>query len=244
MSNLDVLLFGIFRELAGTARLQIELPLPTDAATLRRSLANRWPELAPALRASRVAIDGAYADDDTEVVVGSEVALIPPVSGGSGPQARIVHEAIDLPAVLASIADPKAGGNTLFVGTVRDHHEGRGVKYLVYEAYTCMAETELEKIVQRALTDFGLRRMTIVHRVGRLEIGDAAIAIGASADHREETLAAVRWAMNMVKHEVPIFKHEFYLDGSSAWVRCEHMAAGHVDHQTDHHGPASEGKLQ
>jgi len=130
---------------------------------------------------------------------------------------RIVEEAIDVGAMLAALADPRDGAQALFLGVVRDHHEGRSVKSLAYEAYGPMARTELEKIRSRALAQFEIRDLAVVHRVGPVAIGEAAVAVLAVSAHREPAFDACRFAMDAIKASVPIFKKEHYADGSR-WI--------------------------
>lgn len=134
----------------------------------------------------------------------------------------ITENAIDACALLASVADPACGAGALFAGVVRNHHHGRQVDYLIYEAYQPMAERLLTDIAAQAVARFGLHRVAISHRVGTLQIGDTAVVIAAASVHREAGFLSLPWIMDCIKRDVPIFKHEFYADGASEWVRCQH----------------------
>jgi molybdopterin/thiamine biosynthesis adenylyltransferase/molybdopterin synthase catalytic subunit/rhodanese-related sulfurtransferase len=137
-----------------------------------------------------------------------------------------------------SLEDPEAGGYASFEGWVRDHNEGRTVQRLEYEAFETLALKEGERIVNEAAARFGVTRAACVHRVGALAIGELAVWVGVSAAHRGEAFAACRYIIDEVKHRVPIWKKEHYVDGESGWVNCERCAAAAHDHDHDHdHGP-------
>ena len=139
---------------------------------------------------------------------------------------HLTREPIDPGSLLEAVRRPSDGGLTLFVGAVRDHHEGRRVDHLVYEAYDSMAEKELERIQGALEAEFPGVRVTIRHRVGRLEIGDVAVAVVAAAPHREEAFAACRAGIERIKATVPVWKKE-YGPAGEFWV--EGCAAGHQE---------------
>lgn len=160
---------------------------------------------------------------------------------------------LDLVACREALEDPVCGGYASFEGWVRNHNEGREVEHLEYEAFETLAVREGERIVEEAVRRFGVTRAACVHRVGDLALGDVAVWVGASARHRGEAFAACRYIIDEVKHRVPIWKKEHYVDGDSGWVNCERCAlpgahesvtadvAGHGsshghDHDHDHHG--------
>jgi adenylyltransferase/sulfurtransferase len=137
------------------------------------------------------------------------------------------------------LADPACGGYATFEGWVRDHNDGRSVQRLEYEAYVELAVKEGERIVAEAIRRFGVQRARCVHRVGSLELGELAVWVGVSAGHRAEAFAACRYIIDEVKHRVPIWKKEHYLDGDSGWVNCERCAEAALgsEHAHDHaHG--------
>jgi molybdopterin synthase catalytic subunit len=139
---------------------------------------------------------------------------------------HLTREPIDPGPLLETVRRPSDGGLTLFVGAVRDHHEGRRVHHLVYEAYDSMAERELERIRGGLETEFPGVRVAIRHRIGRLEIGDVAVAVVAAAAHREEAFAACRAGIERIKATVPIWKKEYGPEGEF-WV--DGCAAGHQE---------------
>ena len=124
--------------------------------------------------------------------------------------------------------DPACGGYASFEGWVRNHNEGREVQRLEYEAYEILGCKEGERIIAEAVERFGVARASCVHRIGSLELGDLAVWVGVSAAHRDEAFAACRYIIDEVKHRVPIWKKEHYVDGDSGWVNCERCAS-HAD---------------
>jgi molybdopterin synthase catalytic subunit len=124
---------------------------------------------------------------------------------------------LDLAALVADVSAADRGGIAAFVGTVRDHHQGRAVRELEYSAYAPMAEAECARIVDETERRWPVR-VALRHRVGRLEVGDAAVAIAAAGAHRDEAFAACRYVIEEVKRRVPIWKRERYADGTVEWV--------------------------
>jgi molybdopterin synthase catalytic subunit len=142
---------------------------------------------------------------------------------------RFTGTAIDTTAGRAELLDGAAGGYVSFEGWVRDHNEGLGVRRLEYEAFETLAVREGERIVNEALARFPIRRALCVHRVGDLGIGEMAVWVGVSSEHRGEAFEACRYIIDAVKHRVPIWKKEHYVNGDSGWVNCERCAAPGAD---------------
>jgi len=143
---------------------------------------------------------------------------------------RITDQPIETEGLRESLADDASGGYVAFEGWVRDHHEGRRVTGLEYEAYEALAVSEGARIVAEAKEKFGAARVACVHRVGALAIGDMAVWVGASAPHRDEAFAACRYVIDEVKLRVPIWKKEHYVEGESSWVNCARCAEAGHDH--------------
>jgi len=143
-------------------------------------------------------------------------------------------------ALRAELADPACGGYAAFEGWVRNSNEGQSVSGLTYEAFEALAVREGERIVAEALRRFGAARAACVHRVGELAIGELAVWVGVSAPHRDEAFRACRYIIDEVKHRLPIWKKEHYLNGDSGWVNCERCAAhgAHAHGHPDTHGEA------
>lgn len=130
---------------------------------------------------------------------------------------RLGEAPIDLARLLAFVERPSLGAVAVFLGTVRDHHAGRAVLRLEYEAYPEMAEAELREIAGQACARFGVSRVAIEHRTGPLAIGEASVAIAVASEHRQEALQACAFAIDTLKRTVPIWKREFY-EGGVAWI--------------------------
>jgi sulfur-carrier protein adenylyltransferase/sulfurtransferase len=151
---------------------------------------------------------------------------------------RFSHEPIDEPALRAELADPTCGGYCAFEGLVRNHNEGMQVRHLEYEAFESLAIKEGERILAEAITRFKVEHASCVHRVGDLAIGDMAVWVGVSARHRDEAFRACRYIIDEVKHRIPIWKKEHYVNGDSGWVNCERCAAPSAHAEADSHDHA------
>lgn len=147
----------------------------------------------------------------------------------------IISTPLDPAAIRQHVLDPSAGGYCAFEGWVRNHHEGKSVLALEYEAYPALAITEGNRILAEAAERFAITRAACVHRVGRLEIGDLAVLVSVSAAHRDAAFDACRYIIDEVKARVPVWKKEFFSDGSSGWVRCDHCA-DHAHHHSHKDG--------
>jgi len=139
---------------------------------------------------------------------------------------RLVAQGI--PASPPVLPPPGAGATVTFEGIVRDHNEGRKVLRLEYSAYPRLAQSEVERILDEAVQEFGLLRADCVHRIGPLEIGECAVKVWVAAAHRREAFAGCAYIMDQIKSRVPIWKRELYADGDCQWVGCSeaHRHAG------------------
>ncbi|HEY7725682.1 MAG TPA: molybdenum cofactor biosynthesis protein MoaE [Anaeromyxobacteraceae bacterium] len=211
---LTVLYFAGARDAAGSPREEIAPP-PATVGALRAVLSGRHPRLAGLLPRCRIAVGETLADDAASLPDGSEVAVLPPVSGGAGPF-LVVDRPLDLAEVVAAVRAPGRGAVVTFTGDVRGETRGRRVVRLEYEAYRPMAERELAAIGAALAAEHGAA-VAIVHRVGRLEPGEAAVVIACAAPHRAPAFRACEGAIERLKRDVPIWKREVYEDGS-VWV--------------------------
>jgi molybdopterin synthase catalytic subunit len=210
----EVLYFAAAREAAGVSRETLA-ETPATVGALRASLAAARPGLARVLPRCRIAVDREFVEDGAALEDGAEVAIVPPVSGGGGLFA-VVDRPLRLAEVVDAVAAPSRGGIATFTGTVRDESRGRRVVRLEYEAFVPMAEAKLAEIGGALAAAHGAE-VAIVHRVGALEPGEAAVVIACAAPHRAAAFRACEEAIERLKREVPIWKREVYADGSE-WV--------------------------
>jgi molybdopterin converting factor subunit 1 len=218
--HLRVLLFAGLRERLRRDSVDLELPAGASVRDLLAALATLAPDLSASLGVCRVAVNHEFVAADHVIVAGDEVAVIPPVSGGhDGPEPyRLVkHEPLSLPAVVAAVAHPGAGGIDIFIGNVRLTSRGHTIDRLEYEAYEPMALRVMRAIGAAVEAETPGVRVAIHHRLGTLQIGDSAVLVAASAPHRAEAFAACRAAIERLKQDVPIWKREVATDGTT-WV--------------------------
>jgi molybdopterin converting factor subunit 1 len=215
--KVKVLYFAALRERLGRAEEECELPLGTTAQGLLSFLAQRDAGVAALRPVLKVAVNREFSPLDRALAEGDEVALLPPVSGGAGPHCRLSDGPLCLEELVAAVRSPRHGGLVTFVGQVRGESRGRQVIRLDYEAYPPMAEKAMRVIAEEIARDFPGTRVAIVHRVGRLGIGEDAVMIAASAPHRAEAFDACRRAIERLKESVPIWKKETTVDGEE-WV--------------------------
>jgi molybdopterin synthase catalytic subunit len=222
--------FAALREALGTGDTTLQVEPGLDIAGLLAQLEVMHPGIRLSDRKFAIAVNRSYAAMNTRLADGDEVALIPPVSGGSGraPEARL-FEVTDRPLSLDEVARrllaPDRGGITVFAGTVRGITPGgdglRGelaTDYLEYEAYPEMAESVLAQIGAEVQTRWpDIAALAIVHRVGRLAVGETAVVVAVAAAHRQNTFAACQYAIDRVKQIAPIWKREVGADGA-VWV--------------------------
>jgi molybdopterin converting factor subunit 1 len=217
--------FALLREVLGAAELSVTLPAGADVAALLARLAQDYPNARLTGRRFTTAVNRSYARPETVLTDGDEVALIPPVSGGSTKLFEVVDRPITIDEVAGRVAAPENGAITLFVGTVRGVTEASSGRdsdvitdYLEYEAYAEMAEPVLESIAGEAMARWPrIRAVSIIHRTGRLQVGDASIVIAVAAGHRQDTFDACHYIIDRVKQIAPIWKREVGPDGAS-WV--------------------------
>lgn len=225
--RIRLLAFASAGDALGEHDLELELPAGSSIDDLKARLSHDHPDLVPLWPRLAVAVDGELVGAGEELNDGAEVALLPPVSGGSdaAPTTALVHGPIDVPGLLAAVADPGRGAVVLFLGTVRDHHQGRPVERLTYTAYRPMARRRLEAIAGDLETADPQLKVGIVHRLGDLSPGEVSAAIVTAAPHRAAAYEANRTALERLKAEVPIWKREHYTDGEAAWREDESLLA-------------------
>ena len=207
--KVTIRLFAGLRERAGWSARELELP---DGAKVKDVWAEL--ELGEQPRGIHYALNKGYADKSAVLADGDEVALIPPVSGGDF---RLSEEPLSLDAVVAEVADERAGAIATFTGTTRIESRGRTVRWLDYEAYAEMAEDVMAGIAAQLEERYDLCAVAIHHRVGRVGIGEPSVVIAVSAPHRADALAACKDAIDVLKESVPVWKKEVY-EGGEEWI--------------------------
>jgi len=217
-----VLFFGMLKEMVGRSSESLELPEGATLADLLSRYERDMPRLKQFLPSIALSINEEYAAVSSRLKPGDEVALLPPVSGGSGaePLVKIVREKIDPHQIVPPMERPEDGAIVMFDGIVRDHSRGRRTLYLDYEAYEEMALKQMRGLAAQAMEKFAIRNLAIVHRLGRLEIGESSVFIAVFSAHRAAAFEACRWIIDTLKKTVPIWKKEHFEDGA-VWADGE-----------------------
>jgi len=205
--EVTVRLFAMLRERAGSGSVTLELP---EGASVRDAL-DSLSGLADGIPLV-MAVNREYASEEQVLDAGDELALIPPVSGGSAPSVRVSAEALSLDSLAARVRDPRAGAVVTFAGVTRE------VERLDYDAYAEMAEERMAAIATEAVERHGLCAAAVEHRVGEVPLSEPSVIVAVSAPHRGEAFAGAREIIDRVKAEAPIWKKEIE-DGEGRWVK-------------------------
>jgi MoaE-MoaD fusion protein len=224
-----VLFFGMLRELVGRPSEEADFPQGSDLRSIFDSYAARHPrlrELAPSIVMAR---NQEFAQLSTTIADGDEVAFLPPVSGGSktcceisqaGHYFALTRHAIDTRALIARLLTGAEGAVVTFEGTVRNNTKGRRTRCLDYECYQSMALKMMLNIGLEIAEQYSIERLAMVHRLGRMLIGETSVAIIVTAAHRRPAFDASLEGINRLKKLVPIWKKEHFVDGE-VWVEGE-----------------------
>ena len=220
-----VLFFGQLKDIAGVSQEDAELSEGARVEDLYERYARRFPRLAEFRPSVAASVNQEYADWRASLDAGDEVAFLPPVSGGqqtavSGDIILLVREPIQPREILLSLKAFEDGAAVIFDGFVRNNFKGQRTLYLEYEAYEPMAYAKLREVGAHMHTQFRIHRFAIVHRLGRLEVGDTSVFIAVSAPHRAAAFDACRYAIDTLKRTVPIWKKEFFV-GGAVWAEGE-----------------------
>jgi molybdopterin synthase catalytic subunit len=254
--SVRVLFFGAARDAAACEETELKLNPPHDSASAFAQLLNAYPELRRFGKSLLFAVNQEYAQPDREIFDGDELAVFPPVSGGSENKLatetrshgedkaeginnaeagsadvsfapgterdffELTTDPIDVGAIARRVVLPECGATVTLDGYAREWTRGRRTLYLVYEAYAPMALREMKRLGEQAHEKFEIAHIEIVHRTGRLEIGETSVVIAVSAPHRRAAFEACEWAIHELKRTVPIWKKEFFEDGE-VWVEGE-----------------------
>jgi len=232
-----VLFFGMLRESAGKAAEDIELPEGASVRDVLGHYESQIPRFKESTASLAVAVNQQYAAPDTKLKADDEIALLPPVSGGapggasssqksaqSSRHASITREKIDTQSVVDGLKREEDGASVVFEGVVRNQTRGRKTRFLDYEAYEEMALQQMESLAAQAIEQFKVRDVAIVHRLGRLEIGDTSVLIAVASAHRGPAFEACRWIIDTLKRTVTIWKKEHFEDGA-VWADGEPFPA-------------------
>jgi molybdopterin converting factor subunit 1 len=222
-----VLLFGQLKDIIGKHEDSLELPPGAKVSEIMSHYAQAFPAFQPMSASIACAVNQEYASASVVLRDGDEVGLLPPVSGGKSgvkklqsPQCSIVRQTISSQQIVDETKAAQDGAVVVFEGIVRDNSRGRRTLYLDYEAYESMALNEMRRLSAAALERFAICDVRLVHRLGRLEIGETSVLIVVAAAHRAAAFDACRWLIDSLKKTVPIWKRE-YFEGGAVWADGE-----------------------
>ncbi len=217
-----VLFFGILKDIAGRSSDLLGLPEGATLADLLQHYESEAPRLQAFRQSLAISLNREYASPDSCLHDQDEVALLPPVSGGhsSPPAASIVRETIRTAELMSAMQQPEDGALAVFEGIVRDHSRNRRTLYLDYEAYEPMALAKMQELAKEARQKFAVRQVALVHRLGRLQIGETSVLVAVASAHRAPAFDACRWLIDTLKRTVPIWKKEHFEDGA-VWADGE-----------------------
>jgi len=226
--RIRVLFFGQLREIVGVAEDDADLSEGAQVQDLFERYSRRFPKLAEFRPSIAASVNQEYAEWRARLAPGDEVAFLPPVSGGQAVTLaedifQLVREPIDSRALIESVKAPEDGAVVVFDGFVRNNFKGRRTKFLEYEAYEPMAQAKIREIGAHIRANFPVHRIAIVHRLGRLEIGETSVLIAVASAHRAAAFDACRYAIDAIKRAVPIWKKEHFTDGA-VWAEGEKAA--------------------
>ena len=220
MSNrlkIRVLFFGAARDAVDATSMELSLDAPATVSSAFQKLVEKFSDLERFGRSLLFAVNEEYATPETRLQENDELAVFPPVSGGSHDFFELTTEPIDVGQVARRVVLPECGATVTLDGYAREWTKGRRTLYLVYEAYDSMALTEMQRLGAEAHKRFEIAHIGIVHRTGRLDIGETSVVIAVSAPHRQAAFQACEWAIRELKRTVPIWKKEIFEDGEE-WV--------------------------
>jgi molybdopterin synthase catalytic subunit/molybdopterin converting factor small subunit len=222
--------FGILKESLGPDAVTVELAYGATVAELLAHLGERHPRVV--LRGIAVSVNAEYATPAQVLSENDEVGLLPPVSGGAPSDSTLepvfttlTREHIHAEKLVASVKQGEDGAVVVFDGIVRNNSRGRKTLHLDYEAYEEMAAKQMNELAREAQSRFNVRQVTIVHRLGRLQVGETSVLIVVASAHRAQAYEASRWLIDTLKKTVPIWKKEFFVDGA-VWADGEPFPAG------------------
>jgi molybdopterin converting factor subunit 1 len=223
--RVSVRLFAGLHDLVGQREVNLELADGATVADLRDQLASRYPAVVPFMNTLVCAVNEEYVSSEHRLSPGDQVALIPPVSGGSSAggrntaagRFRVTEEPLDPQRLVDLVRRDESGAVALFYGVVRNNSRGRRVLYLEYDAYPSMAVKKMRQVAAEVRSRWDITDVAISHRIGRLEIGETSLLVAVSAPHRREAFEACHYAVDRIKEIVPVWKKEVW-EGGESWV--------------------------
>jgi MoaE-MoaD fusion protein len=239
--HVRILPFGVLKESLGADPFAFDLPRGSTVADLLVRLGVQAPVLE--LLGIAVSVNAEYAERTRVLREDDEVGLLPPVSGGLDPQpsrnanvVRLMREVIDADGLIVAAKQADDGAVVVFDGIVRNNSRGRQTIYLDYEAYEEMAIRQMNGLAAEAIERFGIRHVSIVHRLGRLQVGETSVLIIVASAHRAQAYEASRWLIDTLKKTVPIWKKETFVDGA-VWADGDAFPPGYAVEGAD--GPVA-----
>jgi MoaE-MoaD fusion protein len=223
MIRVRVLAFGVLKDVLGADPSEAVLTDGATVADLLIYIASSHPRAI--LRGIAISVNAEYAPATHSLREGDEVGLLPPVSGGLPQSVHLTREPIDAEALVAAAKHGEDGAVVVFDGIVRNNSRGRQTLHLDYEAYEEMALRQLHEIAGQARDQFGVRHITIVHRLGRLQVGETSVLIVVASAHRAQAYETSRWLIDTLKKTVPIWRKETFVDGA-VWADGEPFPPG------------------
>ena len=225
--NITIKFFARLREAVGSSTLNRNVSNNSTIADLIKSLQTEFPKLGDIASRTIVAINQEFVDQDTPLSEGDEVALFPPVSGGSSANSdklSVTYDPIGLDEMATKVVKPETGAVAVFGGVVRNISQGKDVEHLEYEAYEQMAVAKLQQVATEARQQWPkIVDIAIVQRIGHLEVGENAVVVAVSSPHRNDgCFEACAFAINRLKEIVPIWKKEVGPDGAE-WIEGDYL---------------------
>jgi molybdopterin converting factor subunit 1 len=224
--QVKLLFFASIKDIVGARQIELDVPAGATVGDLLTHLESKYPRIRDYRPVVLTSVNEDYADQKTRVAEGDEVAIFPPVSGGSVDELtivrpreiyRITREPIDARAVADELLRPESGAICIFEGIVRNNSKGKTTRYLEYEGYESMALKTMEEIGGFIRQAWEIDAVGIIHRLGHMDIGETSVAIIITSPHRRASFDACEYAIDRLKKIVPIWKKEFFEDGE-VWV--------------------------
>jgi molybdopterin converting factor subunit 1 len=226
--RVEVILFARLREIVGRERVSIQRQEMLTVRDVWEGLQAQYPQIEGFGRSLLFSVNQEFAGFETQIREGDEIAIFPPVSGGQsaytedehGDVFQIVKTPIHIETLVEQLRQPEDGAVVVFDGIVRDNTKGRKTLYLEYEGYEAMALRQMREIRETIRKKWAVNRIGIVHRLGKLQIGEASVVIVLTSAHRKAGFEACQYAIDTLKKIVPIWKKEFFEDGE-VWAEGE-----------------------